>query len=72
MGPTKVIVNGSGLYEAVSGKLIKDGFGSRGELEDYVNHHYLVLTRDRQCRQTMAALRKTGVLPTWSAIRNGE
>ena len=43
MGPTKEIVNGSGLYEAVSGKLIKDGFASRGELEDYVNHHYLLL-----------------------------
>lgn len=43
MGPTKVIVNGSGLYNAVDGKLIKDGFGSRREMEEYVNHHYLVL-----------------------------
>lgn len=43
MGPTKVIVNGSGLYDAVSGKLVKDGFASRDEMEDYVNHHYLVL-----------------------------
>lgn len=43
MGPTKVIVNGSGLYEAVSGKLVKGGFANRREMEDYVNHHYLVL-----------------------------
>ena len=43
MGPTKVIVNSGGLYEAVSGKLVKEGFGSRREVEDYVNHHYLVL-----------------------------
>ncbi len=43
MGPTKAIVNGSGLYDAVSGKLIKEGFANRRELEDYVNHHYLVL-----------------------------
>ena len=27
----------------VGGKLIKDGFASRQELEDYVNHHYLTL-----------------------------
>ena len=43
MGPTKVIVKDSGLYDAVSGKLVKGGFASRHELEDYVNHHYLVL-----------------------------
>ncbi len=43
MGPTKVIVNGSGLYDARNGKLIKDGFASRREIEDYVNHHYLIL-----------------------------
>jgi hypothetical protein len=43
MGPTKVIVKGNGLYGAVNGKLVKDGFASRREIEDYVNHHYLVL-----------------------------
>lgn len=43
MGPTKVVVNGKGLYGAVDGKLIKDGFTSRREFEDYVNHHYMVL-----------------------------
>ncbi|HXH86707.1 MAG TPA: hypothetical protein VNI35_07755 [Nitrospira sp.] len=43
MGPTKVIVRDNGLYDAVNGKLIKESFSSRRELEDYVNHHYLVL-----------------------------
>ena len=43
MGPTKAIVKGNVLLEAVSGKLIKDGFASQRELEDYVNHHYLAL-----------------------------
>jgi len=43
MGPTKVIVKGKGLYEVSGGKLIKDGFVSQQEIEEYVNHHYLVL-----------------------------
>ena len=43
MGPTKAIVRENSLYEVVGGKLIKDGFASRQELEDYVNHHYLAL-----------------------------
>lgn len=43
MGPTKVLVKDGGLYDAVSGKLVKDGFANRREMEDYVNHHYLVL-----------------------------
>jgi predicted RNA-binding Zn-ribbon protein involved in translation (DUF1610 family) len=43
MGPTKTIVKGQALYEAVSGKLIKDGFASRRDLDAYVQHHYLAL-----------------------------
>ena len=43
MGPTKAIVKGSALYDAVSGALIKDGFANREALEDYVNHHYVAL-----------------------------
>jgi len=43
MGPTKAIVRGQALYEAVSGKLIKDGFADRRGIEDYVKHHYLAL-----------------------------
>lgn len=43
MGPTKAIAKDGGLYDAVSGNLIKDGFTNRREMEDYVNHHYLVL-----------------------------
>ncbi len=43
MGPTKAIVKDNGLYEAVSGKLIKDGFADQTEIERYVNRHYIVL-----------------------------
>jgi predicted RNA-binding Zn-ribbon protein involved in translation (DUF1610 family) len=43
MGPTKAIVSGNTLCEAVGGKLIKDGFANRREIEDYVKHHYLAL-----------------------------
>ena len=43
MGPTKAVVKDNALYEAVSGKLIKEGFQSGQEIEDYVNHHYVVL-----------------------------
>ena len=51
MGPTKAVIKGNTLYEAVSGKLIKDGFANPRDIEDYVNHHYMVLpTVDRQGR----------------------
>jgi hypothetical protein len=51
MGPTKAVIKGNTLYEAVSGKLIKDGFANQRDIEDYVNHHYLILpTVDRQGR----------------------
>jgi len=43
MGPTKAIVKENKLYEVLGGKLIKDGFASHQELEDYVNHHYVAL-----------------------------
>jgi hypothetical protein len=43
MGPTKSIAHDNALHEAVSGTLIKDGFASRRDLENYVNHHYLAL-----------------------------
>ncbi|HMS84751.1 MAG TPA: hypothetical protein PKD12_13955 [Nitrospira sp.] len=43
MGPTKAIVKGHALYEAHGGKLIKDSFANQQTLEDYVNHHYIVL-----------------------------
>lgn len=43
MGPTKTIARGNALYGAVTHALIKDGFASRQDLEDYVNHHYMVL-----------------------------
>jgi len=43
MGPTKAIIKNQALYEAATGKFIKDGFASRHEIEDYVKHHYLAL-----------------------------
>ncbi len=43
MGPTKVIVKENCLYDARTGKLIKDGFAALHEIEAYVNHHYLAL-----------------------------
>ncbi len=43
MGPTKVLARDNALYEAVSGKLVKDGFASNREIQDYVNRHYMVL-----------------------------
>jgi hypothetical protein len=43
MGPTKAIVKGNALYEAATGKFLKDGFSGSKEIEEYVNHHYLVL-----------------------------
>jgi len=43
MGPTKAIIRDQALYEASTGKFIKDGFASRHEIEDYVKHHYLAL-----------------------------
>ena len=51
MGPTKAIVKENALYEAVSGKLIQAGFGSRREIDEHVKHHYL------RCRSsTMPAM----------------
>ena len=43
MGPTKAIVKGQALYEAVSGKLIQDGFASPQALDEYVKHHYIAM-----------------------------
>ncbi len=43
MGPTKAIVNGQALYNAVTSALIQDGFANRQDLDSYVNHHYLVV-----------------------------
>jgi len=43
MGPTKVIVKGNTIHDAKTGKLIKEGFTNRGELERYAVHHYIVL-----------------------------
>lgn len=43
MGPTKVIVKGDALYEARTGKLIKEGLATQPEREKYAAHHYIAL-----------------------------
>jgi hypothetical protein len=43
MGPTKVIVKGQALYDARTGKLVKDGLATAKEREDYAAHHYIAL-----------------------------
>ena len=43
MGPTKAIIKNNGLYEAKTGKVIKENFPTHKELEEYANHHYIAL-----------------------------
>ncbi len=43
MGPTKAVIKDNALYEAVSGKLLKEGLTTPQAIEDYVKHHYVVL-----------------------------
>jgi len=43
MGPTKVMVKDNALYDAQTGKLIKEGFSSQKEMADYAAHHYVTL-----------------------------
>lgn len=44
MGPTKAIIKeGTALYDARNGKLIKAGFKDHREIEEYVKRHYVVL-----------------------------
>ncbi|RMH35519.1 MAG: hypothetical protein D6690_08825 [Nitrospirae bacterium] len=43
MGPRKVIVKDDAIYDAKTGVLIKDGLTTREAVEQYVDHHYMVL-----------------------------
>lgn len=43
MEPTKVIVKVFAIYEAKTGKFIRDGLAIYEELQDYANHHYISL-----------------------------
>jgi len=43
MGPTKAVVKGNTLCEAVGGKVIKAGFANQREIDEYVKHHYVAL-----------------------------
>jgi hypothetical protein len=42
-GPTKVIIKKSGLFDATTGALVKDGLATRKEIEDYAAHHYIAV-----------------------------
>lgn len=54
MGPTKVIVKDGAIYDAKSGKLIKDGLTTPEALQDYANHHYMALpVVNRACQPWM-------------------
>lgn len=43
MGPTKAIVIGTGIYDATTGAIIKEGLLTRQAMQDYAAHHYIVL-----------------------------
>jgi hypothetical protein len=43
VGPTKVTVKGDALYDAKTGKLIKDGLATPAAIADYAAHHYIAL-----------------------------
>ena len=43
MRPTKAVLKENALYEAASGKLIRDQFENRRAIDDCVKRHYLVL-----------------------------
>jgi hypothetical protein len=43
MGPTKTIVKGTAIYDAKTGKAIKEGLSTQQAIEDYAAHHYVVL-----------------------------
>lgn len=51
MGPTKVVVNDGVLCDAKTGAVIKEGLTTHEAIQDYVNHHYLVLpVVDKRCQ----------------------
>ena len=43
MGPTKVIVKDGAIYDAKTGKLLKDGLTTHEDIRDYADHHYIAL-----------------------------
>ena len=43
MGPTKTIVKDMAIYDAKTGKLIKNGLLTKQAIQDYAAHHYVVL-----------------------------
>ena len=50
MGPTKAIMKDGAIYDARTGKLLKDGLTTHEAIRDYVDHHYIVLpVVNKQC-----------------------
>lgn len=43
IGPTKVSIKGDALYDARTGKLIKDGLTTPEAMADFAAHHYVAL-----------------------------
>jgi len=43
IGPTKVSVKGDAVYDAKTGKLIKDGLSTPQAVAEYAAHHYVAL-----------------------------
>ncbi len=43
MGPTKAIVIDTGIYDAITGKIIQKGLLTRQAMQDYAAHHYVAL-----------------------------
>jgi hypothetical protein len=48
MGPTKVIVKGGALYDANTGRLIKDGLAAPQAVRDYAARHYVAVPETDQ------------------------
>ncbi|MBK9113036.1 MAG: hypothetical protein IPM88_15590 [Nitrospira sp.] len=67
---TKAIVHDSRSTEAVSGKLIRDGFTSQQAMEDYVRQHYIVMPVRDNAGQPWQLDGKPVYCPH-GAIRNG-
>ncbi len=54
MGPTKAVIKDGGIYDAKTGKFIKDGLTSHEAIQNYASHHYIVLpVVDKACQPWM-------------------
>ena len=72
MGPTKVIVKDGAIYDAKTGKLLKDGLTTHEDIRDYADHHYIALPVVNKAMRTLAARRRTHLLFTGCAVRKSQ